>query len=78
MGRTLERCGETEVGAQRAVGETTQQSAVSTQIIATIPALEKLGEAKPTATKPTEANGVAATGPKDAEDAPVEAIQPNP
>ena len=47
------------------------------QIIATVPALEKLGEAKPTETKPTEANGVATTEPSDAEDAPVGAIQPS-
>ena len=50
------------------VGETREQSALPAQIIATGPALEK----------PTETDGVATTALKDAEDAPVEAIQPNP
>jgi hypothetical protein len=48
-----------------------------TQIIATIPAFEKLGEAKPTETKPTEADGVATTEPNDAKDAPVQAVAPS-
>jgi hypothetical protein len=60
------------------VDGTGEQSAMPAQIIATGPALEKPGEAKPTETKPTEADGVATTALKDAEDAPVEAIQPNP
>jgi hypothetical protein len=52
------------------------------QIIATEPAIEKPGEAKPTEAKPTEAkptetDGVATAAVKDAEDAPVEAMQPN-
>jgi hypothetical protein len=56
--------------------DTSGQSAMPTQIIATMPAFEKLGEAKPTETKPTEANGVATTELNDAEDAPVGAIRP--
>src|SRR2546423_14766081 len=42
------------------------------QAIAAEPTLEKLGEAKP-----TETDGVATTEPKDAEDVPVRAVQPN-
>ena len=58
------------------VDDTSEQSAMPAQIIATGPTLEKLGEAKPTETKPTETDGVATTEPNDAKDAPVEATQP--
>ena len=60
-----------------AVDGTSEQSAMPAQIIATVPAFEKLGETKSTETKPTEANGVATTEPSDADDAPVGAIQPS-
>ncbi len=59
------------------VDDTSEQSAMPAQIIATVPTLDKLGEAKHIETKPTEANGVATTEPNDAEDAPVGAIQPS-
>jgi hypothetical protein len=64
------------------VDDTSGQNAMPAQIIATEPAIEKPGEAKPTEAKPTEAkptetDGVATAAVKDAEDAPVEAMQPN-
>jgi hypothetical protein len=52
-------------------GETTQQSTMPAQIIATEPTIGKLGEAMP------EADGIAITGPNDAKDVPVGAIQPS-
>ena len=57
------------------VDGTSEHGAMPAAIIATVPTPEKLGEAKPTEAKPTEANGVATTEPSDAEDAPVGAIQ---
>jgi hypothetical protein len=64
------------------VDDTSGQGAMPAQIIATEPTLETPGEAKPTETKPTEikpteTDGVATAALKDAEDAPVEAVQPN-
>jgi hypothetical protein len=56
--------------------DTSGQSAMPALIIATVPALEKLGEAKPTETKSTEADSVATAELNDAEDAPVGAIGP--
>jgi len=52
--------------------DTSGQNAMPPQVIATGPTLEKLGEAKP-----TETDGAATTEPNNAEDAPVEAVQPN-
>ena len=51
---------------------TRSSKAASTQIIATEPTVETLGEAKL-----SEADDVAITGPNDAEDVPVGAIQPS-
>ena len=63
------------------VDGTSEQGAMPAQIIATVPTLENLDEAKSTETKstetkPTETNGVATTELNDAEDAPVGALQP--
>jgi hypothetical protein len=55
-----------------AVGDMIEQGATSAQIIATEPTTEKLGDAKL-----NEADDVAFTGPNDAEDVPVGAIQPS-
>jgi acid stress chaperone HdeB len=53
-----------------AVDDTSEQGAVPTQIIATKPTIETLGEAKL-----NEADDVATTGPNGAEDVPVGAIE---
>ena len=55
-----------------AVDDPIEQGATSAQIIATEPTTEKLGDAEL-----NEANDVAFTGPNDAEDVPVGAIQPS-
>ena len=54
------------------VDDTIEQGATSAQTIASEPTVEKLGE-----TKLNEADDVAITGPNDAEDVPVGAIQPS-
>jgi hypothetical protein len=54
------------------VDDTSEQGATSAQMIATEPTVETLGEAKL-----NEADDVAFTGPNDAEDVPVGAIQPS-
>jgi hypothetical protein len=54
------------------VDDTSEQSPMPTQIIATEPTIETLGEAKL-----NEADDVAITGPNDAEEVPVGAIQPS-
>jgi hypothetical protein len=54
------------------VDDTIEQGAMPTQIIAPEPTVETLGEAKL-----NEADDVAITGPNDAEDVPVGAIQPS-
>jgi hypothetical protein len=55
-----------------AMGGTIEESATSTQIAVSKPRIETLSEAKP-----HEADGAAITGPTDAEDIPVGAIQPS-
>ena len=55
-----------------AMGDTIEQSATSTQTAVTKPRIETLSVAKP-----DEADGAAITGPTDAEDIPVGAIQPS-
>jgi hypothetical protein len=57
---------------QPTVDDTREQSAMSTQIIATEPTIETLGE-----TKLNDADDVGITGPNGGEDAPVGAIQPS-
>jgi hypothetical protein len=54
------------------IDDTIEQSAMPTQTIATEPTIERLGDAKV-----NEADDVAITGPKGAEDVPVGAIPPS-
>jgi len=56
---------------QLTVKETTEQSTVPAQIIATEPMIEELGKAA------DEADGVAITGPSSADDTPAGAIEPS-
>ena len=58
-------------GDKPAVGDIIEQRTIPAQIVATEPTIEKLGEAV------DEAHDVTITGPKDAANVPVSAIQPS-